>query len=73
MLKLAKKVEKIAEAERTKFKPELENYLASDEYKALFKNQDKIEDEEDEYKKDMDPQGYKMYDDLLNGKNNFLV
>ena len=55
MLKLAKKVEKIAEAERPRFKPELENYLASDDYKALFKNQDKMEDEEDEYKKDMDP------------------
>lgn len=53
-IKALRKLDKIKEKESEKFKPELEAYYTSEEYKKLLDELSKKE-EDDEYKNDLDP------------------
>jgi N-alpha-acetyltransferase 15/16, NatA auxiliary subunit len=65
MIKVAKKASKLNAAEEiARIKPEIEEYKASKEYKAL---QDEIrkKDEDDDFKTDSDPKGYELYEKFV--------
>ena len=61
------KVDKIRQAEKEKHEASTEDYKKSAEYEKLQKYLLKTEDE-DEYKTDLDPQGYTQYSNFLDGK-----
>lgn len=63
-IRLAHRVNKEREAEKAAFAPQMEAYLASEEYAKLQETLQKAEDE-DEYKNDTDPQGYFAYKKLV--------
>jgi peptide alpha-N-acetyltransferase len=65
LLKVAKKVSKLdLTQEKEKLKPLVEEYKASKEYQQLLDEQKK-RDDDDEYKHDMDPKGYDLYEKFL--------
>ncbi len=70
LCKLASKVEKIKTQELARFVPLYEDYKQSDEYLKLQSDITATDDEED-YKKDQDPKGFKKYHELLTGKLDF--
>lgn len=63
LCKLALKLSKNKDQELAKFVPEYEAYKASEEYEKLQKNPDGEDD--DDYKKDTDPNGYQKYEDMV--------
>lgn len=65
VLRLLHRVGKNREAELAKFEPQLETYLASDEYKTFTEKMKSKTDDEDEYKADHDPKGYFAYQKLV--------
>jgi hypothetical protein len=65
LIRLVSRVEKEKDQEQKKFVPDHEEYLNSERYKDLQKQiSDAVVDEE-EYKKDTDPEGYQLYSDLV--------
>jgi len=66
-LRLMHRVNKEREQELVAFAPQMEEYLASDDYKTLVEKLSKAEDE-DEYKNDRDPKGFFTYKKLLDGE-----
>lgn len=68
-LQIDSKLRKNKAAELEKYKPELQYYTKSKEYKKL--NEDlKAKDDDDEYRHDPDPKGYLLWDKFLSGKWN---
>lgn len=61
IIKTMNKVQKQRQEEEEKFKPELETYKASTEYKQMVEELKK-KDEDDEFKNDYDPKGYDLYE-----------
>lgn len=68
LVRLVSRVQKDKEALLAEFTPKYEEYQKSDSYLALQKEISTAEQDEEEYKKDTDPEGYQKYMDLLTGK-----
>ena len=67
LIRLEHKVGKIKDEELEKMEPQFEEWKQTQEYADLQKKLSEAEDE-DEYKNDDDPKGFKLYKNLLEGK-----
>jgi len=63
-VRLAHRVDKEREAQKAAYAPQLEAYMASEDYAKLLESLNKAEDE-DEYKIDADPKGYLAFKKLV--------
>lgn len=69
LIKLIGKIEKNKEAELADFQPKYDEHMKSEEAVKLQQEMaDLIENDDDDTKKDGDPEGYQRYMDLLTGK-----
>jgi hypothetical protein len=66
-LQLEKKLSRRKEDILNSYDSEYNTYMESDEYSNWFEKQQKIKDDDD-YKNDPDPKGYKLFMDYLEGK-----
>lgn len=71
LCKLAVKVDKIKDSELAKLTPEFEAWKKSEEYDKLQKDIAEAQEDDEDYKKDTDPQGFQKYEDMLKGKADF--
>ena len=65
LIRVVSRVEKNKAAESEQFKQVYEDYLKSEEYLKLKQEIETAVEDEEEYKKDQDPEGYHKYHDLV--------
>ena len=65
LCKLAVKVDKIKDSEFAKLTPEFEAWKKSEEYDKLQKDIAEAQEDDEDYKKDTDPQGFQKYEDMV--------
>ena len=70
LVRLVARVDKNRESITAGWKPEYEAYLVSDKYATLLKDIENAVVDEEEYKKDTDPDGYHKFNDLVDNKFN---
>lgn len=69
MLRVAKKAAKVdTKEELAKLKPEAEQFKASKEYQTLLDEQKK-RDDDDEFKGELDPYGYELYEKFVSASS----
>jgi N-alpha-acetyltransferase 15/16, NatA auxiliary subunit len=69
LISLVSKVEKNKAAEAESFRQIYEDYLKSEEYLKLKTEIETAVEDEEEYKKDQDPEGYHQYNELVSNKH----
>lgn len=65
LCKMALKLSKVKDQELAKFGPDYEAYKASEVYEKLQKDINGVQDDDEEYKKDTDPDGWIKYGEMV--------
>ena len=68
LIRLDHRVNKVRDEELAKLEPQIQEWMESPKYTELQEKLNKAEDE-DEYKNDDDPEGFKLYKSLVSDMN----